>query len=787
MTISSLLSGLVLVLSLIARLQAPPQALPRALPQPQFAADTAGARSLGLTGSASNTAVQAAGDFVLQVSQSSNRANPVDLNGQTVSDNIYVFASPDTGATQVRFYLDDPSASGTPVQTEGNAPWDFAGGTGAGANPYDTKKLSNGAHSITASISLSSGGTSVITASFTVSNGVAPTAVPPTPVPPTPVPPTATAAPTNAPAPTATAVAPAPVAEASYSHLVSKSSNRSNAVSLQGQTVSGNIYVYVNPEAGASQVRFYLDNPSASGTPLLTENNAPWDFAGGTSTAANPYDTKKLSNGSHSITASISLTSGGTAVTTSTFTVNNSTATATPAATATATTPPTATPTRQPTATSQSSYSNLVSKSSDRSSASALSGQAVNGNIYVFVSPESGATQVNFYIDNTSASGTPYHSEGNAPWDFNGGTTTAATAYDTRKLSNGAHSITASITLSSGAKTLTTASFTVNNSTATSTPAPTATPGSTSGSIYWGVSMNGVPWDMNKLSTWERDVTGKGVSIVHWGHNWASGSSYRPWSNGNVNNTRGHGSIPMLSWNPDGGDDSRYQLGDIIGGLHDSYIRQFATDTKNWGYPVFLRMMHEMNGSWGYPWQEDANGNSRGQFVQAWKRIVDIFRSVGANNASFVWCPNFIFPSTTTWPTYASLYPGDSYVDWTCLDGYNWGTNRQEGWQTFDQIYNYSYNEVLKVAPSKPMMVGEFGSVEQGGSKANWFTDTLKTQLPSRYPKMRAVVYFNWAMSGVDWRIETSSSASSAWKAGIAGSYYKANTLGSITGKVPVP
>ena len=65
--------------------------------------------------------------------------------------------------------------------------------------------------------------------------------------------------------------------------------------------------------------------------------------------------------------------------------------------------------------------------------------------------------------------------------------------------------------------------------------------------------------------------------------------------------------------------------------------------------------------------------------MQAWKHIVDIFRSVGANNVSYVWCPNFIYPSTTTWPTYASLYPGDSYVDWTCLDGYNWGTNKKEG------------------------------------------------------------------------------------------------------------
>jgi beta-mannanase len=291
---------------------------------------------------------------------------------------------------------------------------------------------------------------------------------------------------------------------------------------------------------------------------------------------------------------------------------------------------------------------------------------------------------------------------------------------------------------------------------------------------------------MTKLSNWERDVTGKGVSIVHWGHNWANGSSYRSWSSTSATNTRGHGSIPMLSWNPDGGDDTKYQLSDIIGGAHDSYIRQFATDVKNWGSPLFIRMMHEMNGSWDYPWQEDENGNQRGQFVQAWKHIVDIFRSVGVNNASYVWCPNIDYPTTSN-PTFASLYPGDSYVDWTCLDGYNWGTSRSSGWQSFDQVYNYSYNEVLKVAPSKPMMIGEFGAVEQGGSKANWFTDALTTQIPGKYGRIRAVVYFNFQFDGVDWRIETSQGARDAWRAGIAAPYFHPNQFGSITGTIAVP
>jgi beta-mannanase len=37
-----------------------------------------------------------------------------------------------------------------------------------------------------------------------------------------------------------------------------------------------------------------------------------------------------------------------------------------------------------------------------------------------------------------------------------------------------------------------------------------------------------------------------------------------------------------------------------------------------------------------------------------------------------VWCPN-IDPNTN-WGALDQPYPGDSYVDWTCLDVYNGNT-----------------------------------------------------------------------------------------------------------------
>jgi beta-mannanase len=130
-----------------------------------------------------------------------------------------------------------------------------------------------------------------------------------------------------------------------------------------------------------------------------------------------------------------------------------------------------------------------------------------------------------------------------------------------------------------------------------------------------------------------------------------------------------------------------------------------------------------------------------------------------------------------------SLYPGDAYVDWTCLDGYNPGTNpvAPGGWRSFDETFRATYELVTKhIAPRKPLMIGETASSEYGGSKASWITDALTHQLPRHYPQVRALVWFNKSADGMDWIIESSPAAQAGFGAGIAAPLYATSDFAAI-------
>ena len=115
---------------------------------------------------------------------------------------------------------------------------------------------------------------------------------------------------------------PAAAQTASYSLVVSSSANRSAPVPLQGASLSGNVYIFTSPDTpNISLVRFWLDNPNHTGTPRRTEGSGPYDFNGGTVTSANPFSVSTLSSGTHSVTAEIVLTTGGSQFITATFTV----------------------------------------------------------------------------------------------------------------------------------------------------------------------------------------------------------------------------------------------------------------------------------------------------------------------------------------------------------------------------------------------------------------------------------------------------------------------------------
>ena len=325
-----------------------------------------------------------------------------------------------------------------------------------------------------------------------------------------------------------------------------------------------------------------------------------------------------------------------------------------------------------------------------------------------------------------------------------------------------------------------------------------ASPSSASTPKYWGAWVGSqltgteAPWDMSAVARFEQ-MAGKHMSLVHFSSPFADCSSspcsFYKFPRGPMNSIRSHGSIPFFSWasqaTPAALNQPNFQLSDTIAGTYDSYIRQFAEAARDWGHPFFLRFNWEMNGGW-FAWAEGVNGNKAGEYVAAWRHVHDIFTEVGATNATWVWCPN-VDPGGKM-QDLAPLYPGDEYVDWTGLDGYNWGTNPSSprGWESFDRLYASTYREITEtIAPSKPLVIGEVGATEHGGSKSAWIEDALAS-VPAEYPKVRALLWFEKFDDGMDWPIETSSAATSAFANGIEDAAYRGDSYANLEAS-PIP
>lgn len=290
-----------------------------------------------------------------------------------------------------------------------------------------------------------------------------------------------------------------------------------------------------------------------------------------------------------------------------------------------------------------------------------------------------------------------------------------------------------------------------------------------------GVWQPGAPWNMRELTSFESRV-GKKMAIVMWYQGW--GASNAPFDPTIVKAVADHGAMPLITWEPwdytKGINQPAYSTANIAAGKFDDYVASWARSLKSYGKPVFLRFAHEMN-AYIYPWSANANGNNPQSYVAAWRHVHDIFASVGAANVLWVWSPTVKDSGTVP---YADVYPGDSYVDWIALDGYNGGTALPwGGWRTFTHLFSASYQDMIQLS-QKPLMIAEVGSVEQGGSKDAWIADALLTQLPQNFPLVRALVWFNedWhddQRRQADWRIESSPGSLAAYSLAADDPYFK--------------
>jgi hypothetical protein len=288
------------------------------------------------------------------------------------------------------------------------------------------------------------------------------------------------------------------------------------------------------------------------------------------------------------------------------------------------------------------------------------------------------------------------------------------------------------------------------------------------------------PTDWSAVTAFERrNAGGKHISALNFSSPFSADGCGGPcrFDARSFERVRRHGAIPFFSWANTGIPDR-----DVAAGAQDAYLRAWARAAKAWGKPFFLRFSWEMNAPW-FSWGAGNGGTTAAEYVAMWRHVHDVFTGVGARNATWVWCPNT--DPHRRFADVASLYPGDRYVDWTCLDGYN----ADNPWMSFRTLFARSYDRITrKIAPTKPMIVGEVGSTEAGGRKAKWIADMLAA-LPRRFPRIRGLLWFDKVEVGpngaTDWPIESSPASSAAFAAGIRRPAYAAGTF-SRTRDAPI-
>lgn len=266
-----------------------------------------------------------------------------------------------------------------------------------------------------------------------------------------------------------------------------------------------------------------------------------------------------------------------------------------------------------------------------------------------------------------------------------------------------------------------------------------------------------------KIIDYEK-LIGKKIVWAYFSNNWGSGIKFPETA---VRAIHSVGVIPFIRMMPrstytDHVVDPRYTLQGFIDGKFDIDLIKWAQDAKRVGIPIMAEFGTEVNGDW-FPWSGILNGggvtNGYGdptladgpeRFRDAYRHIIDLFRKEGVKNIT--WCFHVYPPQDTgvenelhqSWNNMINYYPGDDYIDWIGISVYG-AFDRGTTWNSFTEILDGAYAELSAISVKKPLAVFEFGVLEDPsqGNKTAWIQDALQSIESGRYPRIKAISYWN--------------------------------------------
>lgn len=187
-----------------------------------------------------------------------------------------------------------------------------------------------------------------------------------------------------------------------------------------------------------------------------------------------------------------------------------------------------------------------------------------------------------------------------------------------------------------------------------------------------------------------------------------------------------------------------WEAKDIADGALDEHIRRWArtyrTMVSDGQRRAFIAPLQEANGEWV------SYGGDPANYIRAYLRIRQIFLDEGVlpNAVSWVFAPNGWHDPARPQDAFENYYPGHSAVDVVGFSSFNFGTCFQGfSSESYEQIYLPYLERMATMAPGKPIIIAEIGSVTQGVDRAAWFNDTISKI--GAFPGVRGIVYFNRA------------------------------------------
>jgi hypothetical protein len=263
---------------------------------------------------------------------------------------------------------------------------------------------------------------------------------------------------------------------------------------------------------------------------------------------------------------------------------------------------------------------------------------------------------------------------------------------------------------------------------------------------YLGVYESGAPPSYQPIEQFA-DAAGRQPNLILYYSGWA-----QPFATSFAKMVYKHGLIPFVQIDP-----TFASVSAIADGSYDEYLDTYAASVRDFGHQVVIGFGHEMN-STAYPWGYGKVAPST--FVAAWRHIVTVFRSQGADNVTWLWTLEVDGQKTAS--NGEAWWPGANYVTWIGIDGYYMNPS-----DTFNHVFLRTIEQVR--AFNKPVLLSETAvkrSADQFSGIENLFKGVVNYRL-------LGLVWFDknqlQMVEKRDWRIEGDRVAEGAFHLGVSG------------------